>query len=249
MVKLKEKKNPKQQTNTAILWDWFFFFASVILKQLWNDNSVLRQIHSCLQSATGMFSVLPHKKSPHVTMMSALPNKKGLIPCGCTSAASISVRVMMISTAQLQPFTSNKICFGWSETDLDTEGEDRAYGRKSSEWFYQWQQEAVLPVRWPQNNQKENSKKLLRETGFQINSIIPQLLTLASLSARVDGTTNMTLGSALTCKYWWSKSLLVLEAPQCLFFMLTFTLTIAKSMLNTRPLCTTCAAPGLCWAS
>lgn len=141
----------------------------------------------------GMFSALPHKKNPCVTMMSALPNKKGLIPWDYTSAASILAGVMVLSTVQLQPFWSTKTCFARPETDLDTEHEEEACGKKSSESSYQWQQEAVLPVNWPQQKWKKNSKKWLWETGLQINSTIPQV----NLNARADGTTKGDFGLSL----------------------------------------------------
>lgn len=75
----------------------------------------------------------------------------------------------MLSTAQLQPFRSNKTCFGWPETALDIEHEEEACGMKSSDPACQWQQETILHVNRPQHKWKKNSKKWQWETGLQIN--------------------------------------------------------------------------------
>lgn len=60
MCKLKEKKN----ANIAILWDWLLFLYICNSKPaLKSQLSVRTHINSCLQSAMGMFSALPHKKN------------------------------------------------------------------------------------------------------------------------------------------------------------------------------------------
>lgn len=169
-----------------------FLFISVILKQ----------IDPCLQSATGMF----HKKTPHVTTVSALPIRKALIPEHCTSAASLPVSAAVLSTAQLQPTGSEGTCFGWPQIDLDTKHERETCRRKNSEWSYQWQLEVVFTCqqKW------KNSQKWLWETALQINSTLPQ----GSPTFEVQ----RWLCSASTAEYCWSKSHVVLEATWCLFF-------------------------------
>lgn len=116
----------------------------------------------------GIFNTLCHRKNSHVTMISALPNKKSLSFPGTTRVSSISAGVTVLNRAQLQPFTSNKTCFGWPETALDTEGEEEACGMKSSDQACQRQQKAVSHVNRPQHKRKESSKKWQWETGLQL---------------------------------------------------------------------------------
>lgn len=184
------------------------FFICVIVSQLWNDNSVLGQrfIPVCW---VPWVCLVPCPTRKITVSQWCLPSwtRRVTSPRTAHFSASLSEGVLVHSTAQLQPFRSSKTCFGWLETDPGTEHEEQDYGRESSEW--------------PQHKWKENSKKWLWETALQIDSTIPQV----NLTARADWSTKVTLGSALTDKYWWSKSHVVLEAPEDQV-MLTFALAI-----------------------
>lgn len=87
----------------------------------------------------GIFNTLSHRTNSHVTMISALLNKKSLFPWDYMCASSISAGITVLNTAQLQPFRSNKTSFGLPETALDTEHDKEACGMKSSDQACQWQ--------------------------------------------------------------------------------------------------------------
>lgn len=225
------------------MWDLLLFLY------ICNSKTTLKwQIHSYLQRAMGIFNTLPHRKSSHVTTISALLNK-GLFPWDYMCASSISAAITVLHTAQLQPSRSNKNWFGWPETALDTEHEEEAFGMKSSDQGCQWQQETDLRVNWPQHKWKENSKTWQWEIGLQTNPTICQI----NLNTRAKRSTKVTLSPALAGKCWWWETscswsfLVALGHVMKTKVMLTLTLAIAKITLSTRPLQPTSAAPGLCW--